>query len=83
MSSGGGGSNTLSSNIGSRKKCIDSTGIVLLGFADVPPHKTLPRATVHTRVNPNVSGLSHNEINNNKNEHSLRSNTKGYGGKTH
>jgi hypothetical protein len=29
-----------------------------------------------------VSGLSHNEINNN-NKHSLRSNTKGYGGKTH
>jgi len=28
-----------------------------------------------------VSGLSRNEINNNK--HSLRSNTKGYGGKTH
>jgi hypothetical protein len=28
-----------------------------------------------------VSELSHNEINNNK--HSLRSNTKGYGGKTH
>jgi hypothetical protein len=24
-----------------------------------------------------------NEINNNKNKHSLRSNTKGYGGKTH
>jgi hypothetical protein len=32
-------------------------------------------------VYPKVSGLSHNEINNNK--HSLRSNTKGYGGKTH
>jgi hypothetical protein len=34
-----------------------------------------------TRVYPKVSGLSHNEINNNK--HSLRSNTKDYGGKTH
>jgi hypothetical protein len=34
-----------------------------------------------TRVYPKVSGLSHNEVNNNK--HSLRSNTKGYGGKTH
>jgi hypothetical protein len=34
-----------------------------------------------TRVYPKVSGLSHNEINNNKD--SLRSNTKGYGGKTH
>jgi hypothetical protein len=33
------------------------------------------------RVYPKVSGLSHNEINNN-NKHSLRSNTKGYGGKT-
>jgi hypothetical protein len=30
---------------------------------------------------PKVSGLSHNEIN--KNKHSLRSNTNGYGGKTH
>jgi hypothetical protein len=30
---------------------------------------------------PKVSGLSHNEINNNK--HSLRSNTKDYGGKTY
>jgi hypothetical protein len=33
-------------------------------------------------VYPKVSGLSHNEINSN-NKHSLRSNTKGYGGKTH
>jgi len=30
-----------------------------------------------------VSGLSHNEINNNNNKNSVRSNTKGYGGKTH
>jgi hypothetical protein len=37
-----------------------------------------------TMVYPKVSGLSHNEINNdNNNKHSLRSNTKGYGGKTH
>jgi hypothetical protein len=52
-----------------------------------------------TRVYPKVSGLSHNEINNNdddddddnnnnnnnnnNNKHSLRSNAKGYGGKTH
>jgi hypothetical protein len=35
----------------------------------------------YTRVCPKVSGLSHIEINNDK--HSLRSNTKGYGGKTH
>jgi hypothetical protein len=38
------------------------------------------------RVYPKVSGLSYNEINNNNNnnnEHSLRSNTKSYGGKTH
>jgi hypothetical protein len=41
-------------------------------------------------VYPKVSGLSHNEINNNNDDddddddkHSLRSNTKGYGGKTH
>jgi hypothetical protein len=34
-------------------------------------------------VFPEVSGLSHNEINNNNNKHSLRSNTKAYGGKTH
>jgi hypothetical protein len=33
------------------------------------------------KVYPKVSGLSHNEINNNK--HSLRSNTNGYGSKTH
>jgi len=36
----------------------------------------------HTRVYSKVSGLSHNEINNN-NKHSLRSSTKGCGGKTH
>jgi hypothetical protein len=35
-----------------------------------------------TRVYPKVSGLNHNETNN-KNKHSLWSNTKGYGGKTH
>jgi hypothetical protein len=43
---------------------------------------------LYTRVFPKVSVPSHNEINNssnknNKNEHSLRSDTKGYGGKTH
>jgi hypothetical protein len=37
---------------------------------------------------PKVSGLSHNEINNSdkkkkKKKHLLRSNMKGYGGKTH
>jgi hypothetical protein len=39
----------------------------------------------NTRVYPKVSGLNHNEINNNNNnnEYLLRSNTKGYGGKTH
>jgi hypothetical protein len=37
----------------------------------------------HKGMYPKVSGLSHNEINNNKNKHSLGSNTKGYGGKTH
>jgi hypothetical protein len=37
---------------------------------------------VCTRVYPKVSGLSRNEINNN-NKHSLRSNIKDYGGKTH
>jgi hypothetical protein len=37
-----------------------------------------------TRVYPEVPGLSHNEINNNNNnKHPLRSNIKGYGGKTH
>jgi len=36
----------------------------------------------YTRVYPKVSGLNHNEINNNNNKHSLRSNTKGYGDKT-
>jgi hypothetical protein len=34
-------------------------------------------------VYPEVSGLSHNEINNKNSRHSLRNNTKGYGGKTH
>jgi hypothetical protein len=42
----------------------------------------LVRYTERTRVYPKVSGLSHNEINNN-NKHSLRSNTKDYDGKTH
>jgi hypothetical protein len=37
---------------------------------------------VYMRVYPKVSGLSHNEINNNY-KHSLRSNIKGYGGKIH
>jgi hypothetical protein len=35
------------------------------------------------RVYPKVSGLSHKEINKNNYKHSLRKNTKGYGGKTH
>jgi hypothetical protein len=38
---------------------------------------------VYRRVYPKVSGLSNNEINNSRNKHLLRSNTKGYGGKTH
>jgi hypothetical protein len=42
----------------------------------------LQRERLNTRVYPKVSGLSHNEINNNNNKHSLRSNTKGYGDKT-
>jgi hypothetical protein len=37
----------------------------------------------HTKVYPKVSGLSHNEIYAYYNKHSLRSNTKGYGGETH
>jgi hypothetical protein len=38
----------------------------------------------YTRVYPKVSGLSRNEINkSNNNKHSLKSDTKGYGGKTH
>jgi hypothetical protein len=37
----------------------------------------------NTKVYPKVSGLSHNETNNHNNPHSLRSNTKGYGGKIH
>jgi hypothetical protein len=37
----------------------------------------------YTRVYPKVSGLSHNEIYAYNNKHSLRSNTKGCGGKTH
>jgi hypothetical protein len=37
----------------------------------------------NTRVYPEVSGLSHNEIYAYNNKHSLRSNKKSYGGKTH
>jgi hypothetical protein len=37
----------------------------------------------YTKVYPNVSGLSHNEIYAYFWYYSLRSNTKGYGGKTH
>jgi len=40
-------------------------------------------ASGYTKVYPKVSGLSHNEINNNNNKHSMRTNTKGYGRKTH
>jgi hypothetical protein len=36
-----------------------------------------------TKVYPKVSGLSHNEVNNNNNKHSLRSNIEDYDGKTH
>jgi len=42
-----------------------------------------PPSKVYTRVYPKVSGLSHNELHAYKNKQSLRSNTKGYGGKTH
>jgi hypothetical protein len=35
------------------------------------------------RAYPKVSGLSHKEINNNKNKHSFRSTTNGYGNVTH
>jgi hypothetical protein len=49
--------------------------LVDIPFAIYKRHRT-------TREYPKVSGLSHNEINNN-NKHSLRSNIKGYGGKTH
>jgi len=40
-------------------------------------------ATVYKRLYPKVSGMSHNEIYTCNNKHSLRSNTKGYGGKPH
>jgi hypothetical protein len=36
-----------------------------------------------TTVYPKVSGLSHDEVYAYNNKHSLRSNTKGYGSKTH
>jgi hypothetical protein len=38
---------------------------------------------VNTIEYPKVSGLSHNEIYAYNNKHSLRTNTKGYGGRTH
>jgi len=37
----------------------------------------------HMRVYPKVSRLSHNKIYTYNNKHMLRSNTKGYGDKTH
>jgi hypothetical protein len=37
----------------------------------------------YTRVYPKVSDWVNNKIKNNNNKHSLKSNTKGYGGKTH
>jgi hypothetical protein len=37
---------------------------------------------LHTGAYPKVSGLSHNKRYTYNNKHSLRSNTKGYGGKT-
>jgi hypothetical protein len=40
-------------------------------------------SSANTRVYPKVSGLSHNEIYAYNNKHSFRSNTKGYGGRTH
>jgi len=40
------------------------------------------KSSLSTRAYPKVSGLSRNEKNNND-KHSLRSNIKGYGGKTH
>jgi hypothetical protein len=43
----------------------------------------LCRIQIRMRVYSKVSGLSHKEIYAYKNKHSLRSNTKGYGGKTH
>jgi hypothetical protein len=40
------------------------------------------QATLVRECYPKVSGLSH-KVNNSNNKHSLRSNTKGYGGKTY
>jgi hypothetical protein len=53
-------------------------------FNNCGQNHLIPWGELHqyTRIYPNVSGLSHNEVNNNS-KHSLRSNTKGYGGKTH
>jgi hypothetical protein len=52
------------------------------GTPIVPMHNEELHKLYATRVYPKVSGLSRNEIND-KNKHSLRSNRKGYGGKTH
>jgi hypothetical protein len=51
-------------------------------FQDIPEEGHTDK---FTREYPKVSGLSRNEINNNnnKNKHPFRSNTKGYGDKTH
>jgi len=45
--------------------------------------RVVTQGTARTGVYPKVSGLSHNEIYAYKIKHSLRSNTMGYGGKTH
>jgi hypothetical protein len=45
--------------------------------------KFVEQPAEHTRIYPKVSGLSRNEIYAYNNKHSSRSNTKGYGGKTH
>jgi len=54
-------------------------------FAGFAPGDQSGNFWIHPRMStyvcPKVSGLIHNKIYNNK--HSLRSNTKSYGGKTH
>jgi hypothetical protein len=72
------------------QECVDIHVLLRYTAVSVPLHLSFhdkgfwhyDEKLIYTRVYPKVSGLSHNEINNN-NKHSLRSNNKCYGGKTH
>jgi hypothetical protein len=59
------------------------TGVVCVHGNCAPGHEHVWGAWRYMRAYPKVFGPNHNEIYAYNNKHSLRSNTKGYGGKTH